>query len=161
MKDALNSTIIKTERGFNKIEFFDSYGCPCSLQESSNMIPHIWLGVENTRMHLSKKQVKSLRKILKTWLQTGDFTKPKELPMPDHRLIHVIASDIRKEWGDKVYFGAKPYLEAMRQLSTLQDHYGQDDAKSIIVYFLGNASTFRGERARELKAELKKIAGIK
>jgi hypothetical protein len=36
-----------------------------------------------------------------------------------------------------------------------------DSAKSIIVYFLANASTFRGPEAKGLKLELKKIAGIK
>jgi hypothetical protein len=78
-----------------------------------------------------------------------------------NRPIYLIARDIQKEWGAKIFFGAKPYLEAMKQLETMNDMYGMDDAKSIILYFLSNASSFRGERARELKAELKKIAGIK
>jgi hypothetical protein len=78
-----------------------------------------------------------------------------------NRPIHAIARDIQKEWGSKIYFGARPYLSAMLDLETINDHYGVDSAKSIIIYFLSNASSFRGEKAKALKAELKKIAGIK
>ncbi|MGN9782786.1 hypothetical protein ACTMTF_15240 [Nonomuraea sp. ZG12] len=73
-----------------------------------------------------------------------------------HRPIHAIAADIRSAWP-KVYFGAVPYLDAMRSLDKVTDMYGYDDADSIIRYFLSNASTFRGQRAREIKAELKAL----
>ncbi|SFI80846.1 hypothetical protein SAMN05216275_10544 [Streptosporangium canum] len=72
------------------------------------------------------------------------------------RPIHVIASDIRAEWK-KVYFGAVPYLEAMEELKEVTDMYYADSADSIIRYFLSNASTFRGPRAKEIKAELKAL----
>jgi hypothetical protein len=36
-----------------------------------------------------------------------------------------------------------------------------DSAKSIVLYFLANANTWRGEKARAIKVELKKIAGVK
>jgi hypothetical protein len=35
--------------------------------------------------------------------------------------------------------------------------YGQDSALSIIAYFLSNATTWRGDDARRLKAELREI----
>ena len=35
--------------------------------------------------------------------------------------------------------------------------YGYDSAKSVVLYFLANASTFRGPKAKELKAELKDV----
>jgi len=76
------------------------------------------------------------------------------------RPIYKIAQDIRKDWK-KVYFGAVPYLNALSQLNTADDSYWDDSAKSIIIYFLGNATTWRGPVAKEIKAELKKIAGIK
>lgn len=76
------------------------------------------------------------------------------------RSISTIANEIRKEWK-KVHYSAVPYLEAMYQLNSIDDKYGFDDAKSIILYFLGNAASFRGPKAKEIKAELKKIAGIK
>jgi hypothetical protein len=70
------------------------------------------------------------------------------------RPIHEIATDIKAAWP-KVYFGAVPYLDAMRSLDKITDSFGYDSADSIVRYFLSNASTFRGERARALKAELK------
>jgi len=71
------------------------------------------------------------------------------------RPIYEIAAEIRKDWGSKVYFGAKPYLDAMTTLDTINDNYGLDSAKSIIRYFLGNAQTWRGETAKRIKTELK------
>jgi hypothetical protein len=70
------------------------------------------------------------------------------------RPIHQIASEIRKTWA-KPYFGAVPYLEAMRTLNTITDRYFEDSAESIILYFLANAQTWRGEDAKRIKAELK------
>ncbi len=70
------------------------------------------------------------------------------------RPIYVIANEIKKDWT-KVYFGAVPYLDAMQTLDKVTDKYGWDDAKSIINYFLANASTWRGEKAKQIKAELK------
>lgn len=77
------------------------------------------------------------------------------------RLISDIAKDIRAEWGAKVNYAAKPYLDAMRYIDMPGDDYGLDSAKEIVVRFLCNASSFRGERARELKGELKDIFNIK
>ena len=70
------------------------------------------------------------------------------------RSISSIAYDIKRVWA-KPYFGAKPYLDAMTQLNNINDKYFHDDAKSVIMYFLANASTFRGNDAKVLKAELK------
>ena len=67
-----------------------------------------------------------------------------------------IASIIKNDWK-KVYFGAVPYLQAMGRLNTIDDKYGFDDAKSIVIYFLSNASSWRGEVAKEVKAHLKSI----
>jgi hypothetical protein len=77
------------------------------------------------------------------------------------RKIHQIAQDIKTEWGNKVYFGAKPYLDAMFSLEDKNSMYFMDSADSIVRYFLANASTFRGEKAKALKAELKQVIGMK
>ena len=69
------------------------------------------------------------------------------------RPIHAIALEINIRWP-KPYYGAVPYLTAMYALTTIEDDYGLDSARSIINYFLANANTFRGEDARRLKAEL-------
>jgi hypothetical protein len=72
------------------------------------------------------------------------------------RNLSIIAKEISQDWT-KVYFGAVPYLRAMRTLDTVNDSYGMDSAKSIVMYFLANASTWRGEKAREIKKELNKL----
>lgn len=72
------------------------------------------------------------------------------------RPISQIAADIRKAWPN-IYFGAVPYLEAMDQFRSVSDLYYEDDARWIVLYFLGNAGCFRGEEARKLKAELKAL----
>ena len=76
------------------------------------------------------------------------------------RKIYQIAQDIKTEWSKQksgVYFGAKPYLDAMLTLEDKNSNYGMDSASSICTYFLANASTFRGEQAKLLKAELKAV----
>jgi hypothetical protein len=71
------------------------------------------------------------------------------------RTLSQIASEVRKDWKN-VNYAAKPYLDAMGCLDSItEDMYGCDSAKSIVLYFLGNASSWRGEKAKEIKAELK------
>lgn len=72
------------------------------------------------------------------------------------RPLYEIAKEIRKDW-QKVYFGAVPYLDAMSTLNKVNDNYFQDSGKSIVLYFLANASTWRGDTAKRIKAELKAI----
>jgi hypothetical protein len=69
------------------------------------------------------------------------------------RPINWIANDIKRDWK-KPYFGAVPYLQAMLSLNKITDDYGADSGESIVMYFLANAKTYRGETARRLKAEL-------
>ena len=71
------------------------------------------------------------------------------------RMLHQIARDIKQDWK-KPYFGAIPYLDAMTQLCTVNDSYGTETAKIIVMYFLANAGTWKGAKAREIKKELKK-----
>lgn len=76
------------------------------------------------------------------------------------RFIWEIAKEIRKDWK-KPYFGAVPYLDAMGDLSYITDTYISDPAKTIVVYFLSNASTWRGPVAQRVKKELKAMAGLR
>jgi hypothetical protein len=69
------------------------------------------------------------------------------------RPLHVIAAEISADWRPP-WFGAVPYLQAMRSLDKITDNYGADDADGIVRYFLVNAKTWRGETARRIKAEL-------
>lgn len=73
---------------------------------------------------------------------------------PATRSLASIAREIRLTWP-KVYFGAVPYLEAMAQLERITDMYFQDSAESIVLYFLSNASTWRGPDAKRIKLELR------
>ena len=72
------------------------------------------------------------------------------------RTISAIATEIKADWKN-VYFGAVPYLDAMLQLSTMDQNFGCDPAKEIVMYFLANANAWRGPKAREVKAELKNM----
>lgn len=64
-----------------------------------------------------------------------------------------IARLIRQNWK-KVNYAAAPYLSAMASLHSIADQYGYDNGKGIVRYFLSNASSFRGETAKQIKAEL-------
>jgi len=70
------------------------------------------------------------------------------------RPIYMIAREISKDWSSP-YFGAVPYLQAMGSLDSIKDNYIHDSGRSVVAYFLANASTWRGETARRVKAELK------
>jgi hypothetical protein len=70
------------------------------------------------------------------------------------RAIHTIAAEIEKTWQGKVNFAARPYLDAMHSLINVDDSFGLDPARSIIMYFLSNATTWRGDEARRIKKEL-------
>jgi hypothetical protein len=72
------------------------------------------------------------------------------------RPLYEIAREIRKDWK-RVYFGAVPYLDAMGDLGNVSDSYGFDDGKSIVRYFLANASTWKGDTAKRIKIELKSL----
>ena len=72
------------------------------------------------------------------------------------RPLYEIAREIRKAWT-RVSPYAEPYLEAMQSLGSINDNYYYDSGKSIVLYFRGNANTWRGEDARRIKAELKEM----
>jgi hypothetical protein len=80
--------------------------------------------------------------------------------MSNSRSLNVIAKEIRSDWKS-VNYGAKPYLDAMGCMESVSDNFGMDTGKSIVLYFLSNASTWRGETAKRVKAELKKMVGLK
>jgi hypothetical protein len=73
-----------------------------------------------------------------------------------NRSISTIAGEIKKDWI-KVNYAAKPYLDAMISLNLVNDRYYEDSAKSVIMYFLSNASSWRGEKAKQIKQELKSM----
>ena len=42
----------------------------------------------------------------------------------------------------------------MQSLKSINDKYGMDNGTSIVAYFLANASQWRGDVAKKIKAEL-------
>lgn len=82
----------------------------------------------------------------------------EEIKVPD--TLYEIANMIQKDWrkqGKGVSPYAKPYLEAMFSLEKITDKYYLDSGESIVAYFLGNATSWRGPVAKAVKAKLKKM----
>lgn len=76
------------------------------------------------------------------------------------RNLSTIAEEIISDWNNckvKISPAARPYLDAMRSLSKISDYYGLDSGRSVVAYFLANAGTWRGQKARDIKAELNKM----
>lgn len=73
------------------------------------------------------------------------------------RPIYEIAADIRRDWA-KPNYAAVPYLHAMASLNSIDDKYYWEDGKSVVLYFLANASSWRGDVAKRIKAELKEMS---
>jgi hypothetical protein len=74
------------------------------------------------------------------------------------RTFAEIAREIKQTWKN-VYFGAEPYLQAMAtiDLSDKNAPYMLETAEDIVIYFLANATYWRGEDAKRIKAELKSM----
>lgn len=64
-----------------------------------------------------------------------------------------LASVVYRNWP-KVNFAAAPYLEALVSLDNIDDSYGADSGRSVVAYFLANASSWKGEVAKAVKKEL-------
>ncbi len=94
--------VICTDRGFERVDFIDSYGQECSLQASSAIGEYpdswdrpgtsfVWLGAtdkgphldELSRMHLNREQVAELVVHLQAWLGVGRLTLADAEGRPD------------------------------------------------------------------------------
>ncbi|ASZ15087.1 hypothetical protein KTO58_05510 [Chitinophaga pendula] len=64
-----------------------------------------------------------------------------------------IAKLIREDWQDVIYT-AKPYLAAMETLNSIDDHFFELSARSIVLIFLSHAQTWEGETANAVKQKL-------
>lgn len=74
--------------------------------------------------------------------------------------ISQIAGLVAFNWNatskNGVNYGAKPYLEAMFSMENIKDFFGLDPGEQIVLYFLSNATTWRGPVAKLVKLELKR-----
>lgn len=80
----------------------------------------------------------------------------KEDKKQSARPLYKIAHEIKMDWRNPNW-EARPYLDAMATLTSINDNYMFDSAKNIVRYFLFNARYWRGEKAREIKKELKEM----
>jgi len=70
--------------------------------------------------------------------------------------VSEIAYAIAKDWTNVSPYAAD-YLNAMKEIRSVEDNYYADSAKSVILYFLANAGSYRGDNARSYKALLKEM----
>lgn len=98
----------KNGRGFVTIKFTDSYREECSIQESSLVVPHLWVGIDDPdikiltadgwkdyplvegalvsgRMHLNKEKVMKLSEVLNEWLASESLEKYLKLEKQNER----------------------------------------------------------------------------
>lgn len=75
----------------------------------------------------------------------------------NHRSLRLIAKEIRADWKNITSSYAYPYYQALADSNKITDTYGADSVYGIVLYFLSNAAGWKGEKAREIKAELKKM----
>lgn len=83
------------------------------------------------------------------------YVDPNKLSDLPRMSISEIAGIVSSDWKN-VYFGAKPYLDAMYSLRNISDMFGMDSGTSVVAYFLANANAWRGEVARAVKKELQR-----
>ena len=82
----------------------------------------------------------------------------KVLPAPLARPLYEIAAEIKRDYraqGKPLFYAAVPYVNAMGSMSEMSDRYFEDSAVSVVTYALSNLTTWRGETATRVKAELK------
>ena len=71
------------------------------------------------------------------------------------RTLREIAIEIERECSDKQwYYYAEAYVTPMKSLESMSDRFYEDSAESIVSYALANLTSWRGETARAIKAEL-------
>ena len=68
--------------------------------------------------------------------------------------VSEIAYAIAKDWKNISPY-AKDYLNAMKEITDIEGAYYADSSKSVVLYFLANAGSYRGDNARNYKALLK------
>ena len=78
---------MKNERGFEMQHFSDDYGIDCSIQESSAVEAHIWLGVHRPRVYIAYKDAKAAGLDLKKdYPETNDYGVCT-IPIPEKAII--------------------------------------------------------------------------
>ncbi|BCG50270.1 hypothetical protein [Ralstonia phage RP13] len=70
--------------------------------------------------------------------------------------IMQIAAIIDQDWNNAGKIYATNHIIRLKQMYTIKDSVGADKGDWNVAYFLANASTWKGNTARIIKAELKR-----
>jgi hypothetical protein len=80
-----------------------------------------------------------------------------------NKTISEIAYFVSRDWSKRsplheVYLSALRGVHCVNIRDNQNNHYmyGSDSAQSVVLYFLCNASAYRGDNAKMVKAELKR-----
>jgi hypothetical protein len=77
--------------------------------------------------------------------------------MTELKPLNELANLIKIECTGKTWYAyAKPYVEAMATLDNAKQNYYEDSGVSVCLYALSNLSSWRGETARTVKAQIKR-----
>ena len=74
------------------------------------------------------------------------------------RTLKEIAIEIKSDWRNP-NVAAKPYLEVMGTLNTINDKYYYNSGKIIVRMFLINSRDWHGNKAKSIKSELYQLIG--
>lgn len=83
----------------------------------------------------------------------GELLSPRTAPRPLSEIAREIIANYPNAAKESHPAGA--YVVPMLSLTTMKDSYFLDSADSIVRYALSNLTSWRGETARRVKAELK------
>ena len=97
--------------------------------------------------------VKCKKKVKEGALMPLTEVTPEALASLPRMSLSEIAGMVYEDWKN-VNYAAKPYLEAMSTLRSINDNYIQDSGSSVVAYFLSNATSWHGEVAKVVKKEL-------
>jgi sulfatase maturation enzyme AslB (radical SAM superfamily) len=81
--------------------------------------------------------------------QNNFMKKETPRPLKDKKL-----SELARMIDVKIWYGAEPYVQALKTMSNISEDYGQDSGTAIVAGFLANATTMKGDIMRAIKAEL-------
>lgn len=74
------------------------------------------------------------------------------------RPLYEIAREIKADASGRAFWWkAEPYVSAMSRIDKITDVYMYEPADMVVRYALGNLMSWRGDKARAIKAELKEM----
>ena len=81
-----------TNRGFSKLTFHDDYNIECSLQKSSSIEDHIWLGINDAHPEIMCSDARKLN-----LLYAEDRNGWQKFEVPEEVLMHTRMHLTRKQ----------------------------------------------------------------